>query len=213
VTFKIVFDDIDQVSATPYGYDSLVMIPKSSNVTQSLVEVQYENTANIFNYTYMLSLNSFDEEISADIPGFYEEDVGITVTKVFIGGTATVVAVTMIFTIISSKSLQDLWSIVNVQQLSLYIMVLDVANVPSNVVKFQDTLSGLNQRDMYPMDPINEFIFNFTESDSITDNFERLGLEGTNFIELTGSLLVNVILLVSSVMGVKLIQKICVRFH
>jgi hypothetical protein len=144
VTFKIAFDDADQISATPYGYDKLVIIPKFNNVTQSLVEVQYENTANIFNYTYMLSLESFDEEISVDIPGFYEEDVGITATKVFIGGTAAIVAISLILTIIASKSLQDLWSIINVQQLSLYIMILDVANVPSNVVKFQDTLSGLN---------------------------------------------------------------------
>ena len=45
------------------------------------------------------------------------------------------------------------------------------------------------------MDNINDFVFNFTETDSITDNFERLGLEGTNFIVLSGSLIVNVLIL------------------
>jgi hypothetical protein len=63
------------------------------------------------------------------------------------------------------------------------------------------------------MDNINEFIFNFTETDSINDNFERLGLEGTNYIVLTGSLIINIILLISSGLGMKLIQKNCVYFH
>mgnify|MGYP006907142926 CR=1 FL=1 len=92
-------------------------------------------------------------------------------------------------------------------------MILDVANVPNNVIKFQDTLSGLNQRDMYPMDEVNSVLFNFTETESISDNFERLGLEGTNFVVLSGSLIVNMIILIVSVYGMKLVLKICKRFH
>jgi hypothetical protein len=61
-----------------------------------------------------LSEESFKKDLSVDIPGYYEEDEGVTATKIFIGASASIVAVSMIFTIISSKSLQDLWSIINV---------------------------------------------------------------------------------------------------
>ena len=66
---------------------------------------------------------------------------------------------------------------------------------------------------MYPMDNINDFVFNFTETDSITDNFDRLGLEGTNFIVLSGSLIVNVLILLIYVYGMKVLHKICKHFH
>jgi hypothetical protein len=66
---------------------------------------------------------------------------------------------------------------------------------------------------MYPMDNINDLIFNFTETDSINDNIERLGLEGTNFVVLTGSLFINMLILITSVYGMKLLSKICVYFY
>jgi hypothetical protein len=55
--------------------------------------------------TYTLSQESFRKDLSVKIPGFYEEDEGITATKAFIGGSAAIVACSMIFTIVSSKSL------------------------------------------------------------------------------------------------------------
>jgi hypothetical protein len=40
-----------------------------------------------------------------DIPGFYEEDEGVTATKAFIGVSAAMVASSIILFIITSKSL------------------------------------------------------------------------------------------------------------
>jgi hypothetical protein len=48
---------------------------------------------------------------------------------------------------------------------------------------------------MYPTDVINPLFFNFSESQSVNEQFEELGYEGTNFIELTGSLLYNLLLI------------------
>jgi hypothetical protein len=53
------------------------------------------------------------------------------------------------------------------------------------------------------MDNINDLIFNFTDTDSINDNFDRLGLEGTNFVVLTGSLIINMLILITSVYSKK----------
>ena len=47
---------------------------------------------------------------------------------------------------------------------------------------------------MYPTDVLYEYLFNFTESESPIEYFEELGYEGANFVELTGSLIINIIL-------------------
>jgi hypothetical protein len=47
---------------------------------------------------------------------------------------------------------------------------------------------------MYPSDEIFSVIFNFTEKDSPIEQFESLGYEGANFVSMTGSLLINIII-------------------
>ena len=49
---------------------------------------------------------------------------------------------------------------------------------------------------MYPTDEIYEKIFNFTSSDSPIEQLEDLGYEGANYMLLTGSLLINLILII-----------------
>lgn len=51
---------------------------------------------------------------------------------------------------------------------------------------------------MYPTDEIFQYVFNFSESETINDQFEDLGYEGANFVELTGSLVINLILIIGS---------------
>lgn len=55
------------------------------------------------------------------------------------------------------------------------------------------------------MEEINKAVFNFSSTDSLTsvtmdgvevENFDKLGLEGINFIELSGSLIVNFTILI-----------------
>ena len=45
---------------------------------------------------------------------------------------------------------------------------------------------------MYPTDTIYGYL-NITESDSPIEQFEDLGYEGANFINLTGSLIINIL--------------------
>ena len=89
-------------------------------------------------------------------------------------------------------------------------------------MEFQEFISGLNQRDMYPMEEINEAVFNFSKTDALVsvtmdhvevENFDALGLEGLNFIELSGSLIINFMLLTVIGSFDKLIQKVCVYFY
>jgi hypothetical protein len=50
---------------------------------------------------------------------------------------------------------------------------------------------------MYPSDEIFGVMFNFTEKDSPIEHFETLGYVGANFVSMTGSLLINIIISVS----------------
>jgi hypothetical protein len=50
---------------------------------------------------------------------------------------------------------------------------------------------------MYPTDLIFGSVFNFTESESPYEHFEFLGYEGHNFVELSGSAIINLGLAIS----------------
>ena len=103
---------------------------------------------------------------------------------------------------------------INTQGLTLYLICVDVSNVPENTLEFQDMMSDLNQRDMYP-DEIQKAIFKFTETENLNKNFVRMGLEGTNFIETTGSLIITLNVIIVSIILVKLLNKLlrkCYRY-
>ena len=57
------------------------------------------------------------------------------------------------------------------------------------------------------------FPFNFTETEDIDKNFNRMGLEGTNFIETTGSLLFTFAMMIISSMFTNLVHKLCVKYY
>ena len=59
---------------------------------------------------------------------------------------------------------------------------------------FNQYLSVFNQKDMYPTDEIYAIFFEFSETTSPIEHFEDLGYEGSNFVELSGSTLINLIL-------------------
>jgi hypothetical protein len=65
------------------------------------------------------------------------------------------------------------------------------ATAPSNILLYNGYLAQVVTKDMYPTDEIYEVIFDFSESESPFEQFEDLEYEGANFLELTGSLLIN----------------------
>jgi hypothetical protein len=105
--------------------------------------------------------------------------------------------------------LQDLWSALNNQQIAIHLSVIN-ANIPSNALAFQEAVSDLNQRDVYPTDEIYEAIFSFNETESWTDLFDMMGYSGSNFIDLSGSLLITlVIILLNTIL--RMLVQICLR--
>ena len=66
---------------------------------------------------------------------------------------------------------------------------------------------------MYPTDLIYGFIFNFTEKDSPYENFEFLGYEGANFIELSGSAIINIVLGFVTYIFFHMVNRICMSFY
>ena len=66
---------------------------------------------------------------------------------------------------------------------------------------------------MYPTDEIYPVIFNFTGTDSPIEHFEELGYEGANYIEMSGSLLINIFIAVSASVFMKLLEKACIKLY
>jgi hypothetical protein len=62
---------------------------------------------------------------------------------------------------------------------------------------------------MYPTDEIFEAIFDFTEKDSPIEHFETLGYEGANFVTMSGSLLINIIISLCLSLFLKIIDYFC----
>ena len=99
-----------------------------------------------------------------------------------------------IVNIFLSKSMQDIWGFINTQQVQIHMMVLMVSTtVPWNVYQFNALIGQFAQKDVYPTDEIYG-VLNLTESESEFDHFEDLGYEGANYLFLSGSLLINVLL-------------------
>lgn len=83
--------------------------------------------------------------------------------------------------------------------------------MPSNAYMCFDLLSQITQKDTYPTDDIYEVIFNFTETDSPIKRFEILGFEGSNFICLTGSVLINAITALISAFFIYFLQRCAMK--
>ena len=59
---------------------------------------------------------------------------------------------------------------------------------------------------MYPTDEIFDSVFDFTETQSPIVHFETLGYEGSNFIEMTGSVLINILIAVVTAILVRFVN-------
>ena len=66
---------------------------------------------------------------------------------------------------------------------------------------------------MYPSDIIFEGIFEFSETESPIEHFENLGYEGSNFVMMSGSLLINICITVSLSIVLHIIDFVCRKFY
>ena len=62
-----------------------------------------------------------------------------------------------------SKALQDIWGIINSQIITIHMTLFKCQQTTpaTNIGVFNDYLSQLTQKDMYPTDEIYEAVFNF----------------------------------------------------
>jgi hypothetical protein len=66
---------------------------------------------------------------------------------------------------------------------------------------------------MYPTDDIYPKVFNFSETESPIEHFEILGYEGANFVELSGSLLINVVVAFAFEITVTVVEIVCIKYY
>jgi hypothetical protein len=80
--------------------------------------------------------------------------------------------------------------------------------VPGNIFVYNFYMSALTQKDMYPTDELYETFFNFTEKDPPIPHFEILGYEGANFVVMTGSVLINILIPIMTGLGYFVLRKL-----
>jgi hypothetical protein len=66
---------------------------------------------------------------------------------------------------------------------------------------------------MYPTDLIYPLVFSFTATNTIIPRFDELGFSGTNFIELTGSTLINIIIAIILLFTFFIFKAIAFKFY
>jgi hypothetical protein len=85
--------------------------------------------------------------------------------------------------------------------------------IPANLEAFNKQMSEFTQTDMYPTDLIFGWIFNFTEKESPYEHFEFLGYGGANFVELSGSAIINIAIAFSVSQLAHLVNYFCVKLY
>ena len=73
---------------------------------------------------------------------------------------------------------------------------------------YTKVMSEMNGKDMYPTEEIYEEYFNFTDKDPINDDYELLGYDSSNFIPLSGSLVINFVVIAVTAASLLLIDKL-----
>ena len=74
----------------------------------------------------------------------------------------------------------------------------------------------MNGKDMYPTEEIFEEYFNFTEKDALNDDYELLGYDSSNFIPLSGSLVINIVIIAVTAIFMLMLNQVFLRgyrFH
>lgn len=66
---------------------------------------------------------------------------------------------------------------------------------------------------MYPTDWIYKAIFNFKDKDSPVEHFEFLGYEGVIFINLTGSIIINLLIPATFWARQQIVKRLAYRFQ
>ena len=65
---------------------------------------------------------------------------------------------------------------------------------------------------MYPTDEIYGQIFNFTSKPTAIEHFEILGYDGSNFVTMTGSVLINILIPIITYLMNSVILKLTYKF-
>jgi len=96
-------------------------------------------------------------------------------------------SVTFIFNWLLSFSLSLLWGMINSLQIVIHFPLTSVV-YPANAKQFYSYFITIATFDMLPAETINAIIFQFSEEEAVSDNFEELGYERRNFIWNLGTL-------------------------
>jgi hypothetical protein len=111
----------------------------------------------------------------------------------------------MALNIILSASLQQLWSMINTQQI-IVLMPLFTIKLPPNAGVFFGFIMQIASFDILPTEGFYDKYFNMDDTTAINENFESVGLTSTLFLYNVGSLIV-VILSIPLLLFVVLLMK------
>lgn len=106
----------------------------------------------------------------------------------------TLVVSNIAFSFSMSTSLSILWGLINCLQIAVYMPLLNV-EFPPNVGLMLNKLTDVATFNILPMDLLNSYFFNFTETPPYSDRALRINFKSLNFFENLGSLYIYFFLL------------------
>ena len=95
----------------------------------------------------------------------------------------------MVLNIFLSASLQQLWSMINTQQI-IVMMPLFSINLPANAGVFFGFIMQIAAFDILPTDSFYDTYFNIDETEPMNSNFEQIGFGSLFFLYNLGSMVV-----------------------
>ena len=111
------------------------------------------------------------------------------IAEVLDGILAAVMGGNFVLTLIFQTSMQQLWGLVNTLQI-IVLTVLFNLKTPLNVQIVLITILKISNFDILPTDDFFSYILSFTDTQPLNQIFEDAGFESSNFILLTGTLLI-----------------------
>lgn len=111
------------------------------------------------------------------------------VTQVASAASNGIMATNMFLNVILSASLQQLWSMVNTQQI-VVLMPLWTVQLPSNAAMFYEFIMQIASFDLIDMMPLWHFLFpNMPATKPISSNFDAIGFNDLYFIHNSGTII------------------------
>ena len=172
ITLKLVFEDPFDVSNGD--------LPDELVIQAELSEFPDQNNQRL--PTCVVKSKIIPRQIGTE----QEAEVAQTAAQVAAQTTAATGLYQVLISFAFQAGLNQLWSMLNGQQIVLYMPLYEMLKFPSNAMTISKELIKVAKFDLIPTEWIDEILWYFPEGDAFSQNFDAAGFESQLFLENVG---------------------------